>query len=167
MRLQAPDQAPSRKCVGCGNPLPERALVCPLCGHDYRAVLQATRRSKTPFPEIAGVVIAASGISQIIFGLLMITNVELVNRITDQAVQAGAIYVAAAVALLMAGPIVVLGGALAIQRRNLALATIAAVLTTGVHVSAMLYGTSTLGIGLSLGLVGLILIAASKDEFTS
>jgi hypothetical protein len=165
--LQASDQAPSRKCVACGNPLPERAMVCPLCGHDYRAALRGTRRTKTPFPEIGGAVIATTGIFQVIMGLLMITNIELANELLDMNLQMGVVYLAAAMALLVVGPLVVLGGALAMQRRSLALSTIGAVLATGVYVSAFLYGTATVGTGLGLGLVGLILIVASKDEFTS
>jgi len=168
MRLQVSDKTPSRKCVGCGNPLPERAMVCPLCGHDYRAALGGTRRAKTPFPEIGGAVIATAGIFQVVMGLLMITNIELANEILDANLQMGVVYLAVAAALLVVGPLVVLGGALAMQRRSLALSTIGAVLTTGVTVSAMLYGTAAIiGTGFGLGLVGLILIVASKDEFTS
>lgn len=119
------------------------------------------RHPRTPFPEIGGAVIIASGAFQILMGFLMLTNFELIQ----DAEEASLAYIAAAIAVLIIGPIAVIGGVRAMLRRDLTLATISAVLTTGAISIISMYGVTVYG--LALGLVGLILIVASKDEFDS
>jgi len=157
--MDAHSQEWSRKCVQCGRSLPDEAMACPTCGHDYRGVLKAVGRMRTPFPEIGGAVVIASGVFQLIIAILMITNFDFI----EDADELGVAYAAGGVAVLLASPIVIYGGILAMLRRNLAMTTISAVLTAAIASVVSIYGVMVYGLG--LGLVALILIVASKDEF--
>jgi len=136
--------------VSCGRPIAWDANVCPYCGHDYRAVMApgAVQKKESAMPVAGGVLILLSSLGYIVIGGFAAAGsaIALIPSFGWSAwgVACGAI-------LIILGLVSFFGGVYAIQRKNFTIALIG-----GIFVVPSI-----------LGLVGLILVAVSKDEFTS
>lgn len=143
-----PGAAPTRNCVSCGRAISWDANVCPYCGHDYRVAMAgpAAQKKETVMPVIGGILILLASLGYIAMGALVaVAGGSLIwfdMGASGAAVACGAV-------MLVLGIIVLLGSIFAIQRKHFGLALIAGILT----------------IPSILGLVGLILVIVSKDEF--
>ena len=158
------EEALIRKCVECDRPLPDDANVCPHCGRDYRPAMmgRAWEWENTPLPPIGGALVALSSVALILSGLLWVfegfpdasdawdTNRTMTTLMGLSAVAAGAFAISVSPFIM--------------TRRRLALSlagSIAALGAWGVVIAYALGGIISI-----LSLVGLILIAISRDEFT-
>lgn len=122
--------------------------MCPYCGHDYRMAMAgpAGQKKESAMPVIGGILIILVSLGYLIGGAFIAAaggsmfwfDVEA----TGAAVACGAI-------MLVLGLIVLLGGVFAIQRKNFGFALVGGILA----------------IPSVLGIIGLILIIVSKDEF--
>ncbi len=138
----------TRTCVSCGRAIAWDANVCPYCGHDYRTVMtpQMAPKKESGLPVAGGILILLAALGYIVVGGLIAagSSVALVPSLGTSAVG----IVCGAVVLVL-GIIALIGGIFAIQRRNWALALIG-----GIFVIPTI-----------LGLIGLILVAVSHDDF--
>lgn len=131
--------------MSCGRAFSWDANVCPYCGHDYRVAMmgpQQQQKKESAMPVVGGVLILIVGIGYLALGGVAIAGSSFFAF-------AGGVLCGAVVLVL--GIIAILGGIFAIQRKNFAIALIGGIFT----------------VPSILGLVGLILLAVSKDEFTS
>ena len=142
--MQSSGAQGTRNCVSCGRAFSWDANVCPYCGHDYRVAMMGPQQQKkeSAMPLIGGILIMLPGIGYLIGGGVLAVGSSAF--LFGGGVLCGAV-------LLVLGIIAILGGIFAIQRKNFALALIG-----GIFVVPSI-----------LGLIGLILIAVSKDEFKS
>ena len=141
--MQSSGAQSTRNCVSCGRAFSWDANVCPYCGHDYRVAMmgpQQQQKKESAMPLIGGILIMLPGIGYLIGGGVLAVGSSAF--LFGGGVLCGAV-------LLVLGIIAILGGIFAIQRKNFALALIG-----GIFVVPSI-----------LGLIGLILIAVSKDEF--
>ncbi len=133
------------------------ANVCQHCGHDFRAPAEgpAPPKKKTVMPVIGGVLIMVGGLIALMWGLALIgtmdtldsmvpVDVEGMDMLEDLVNTCGAI-------LVICGLIGVLGGIMGILRKSFGLAIVG--------------GIFALPGFFILGLIGLILVAISKEEF--
>jgi hypothetical protein len=151
----------SRKCVVCNNMMPEDASFCQICGHDYRPAAAAAPQNvrRTPMPPLAGGLIMVSGLSQLVVAIqLLVVYGGDVSSLRGE----DAIVLIASLSLLMVGPLAAVGGYYAIRRTRFAWALVGGVLTSSLAFVGVSMGAGTL---LALGLLGVILLVASKDEF--
>ncbi|UCE92345.1 MAG: zinc ribbon domain-containing protein [Methanobacteriota archaeon] len=145
---EAQSQQP-RNCVSCGRSISWDANVCPYCGHDFRAVMAApgqTQKKDSAMPLVGGILIIIASIMYFIGGGLMVAGGALWSWAD---VGEGAAAVVCGAVVLVLGILALLGGIFATQKKNFVLALLAGILT----------------IPSILGLIGLILVAVSKDEF--
>ncbi len=154
----------SRNCVACGRPIQFDASVCPYCGHDYRIPLgMPGQTQKTWKPAVGGALVIVAGILAIAMGAMYMTfdasdieslGVTLPAEYTAEDI-AGMLTMCGAVLFVFA-IIAIIGGIFGIRRKYFALA-----------IAGGVFGL--LGIGFFLGsvlaLVGLILLAVSRNEF--
>jgi DNA-directed RNA polymerase subunit RPC12/RpoP len=149
--MQSSGGSGSRSCVSCGRPISFDANVCPYCGHDYRVVMAGApaQKKESAMPLAGGILILIGSIIYFAVGGLAVAGGTIASSIDLEEGSAWAIGCGAVIVVL--GVVSVLGGIFAIGRKNFALAIIGGVLT----------------IPTILGLIGLILVAVSKDEFTS
>lgn len=139
----------TRNCVSCGRSISWDANVCPYCGHDFRmaAAGQAAAKKQTVMPVLGGVFILIASLGWIVIGAWMAIAGEAFMGIT---IGTSAILTACGAIMILLGIIALLGGIFAIQRKHFGLAILG-----GVFVLPSI-----------LGLVGLILVAVSHDEFS-
>ena len=153
----------TRLCVSCGRPISWEANVCPYCGHDYRLAMAPPVKLTTSKPIIAGVLIIIAGLAALGMGLFYMvldvgtienSGVTLPPDVSSEDLQS-VLSVCGAVLIIFA-IIAIVGGFFAIQRKHFFLAVAGAVF-------------GLLGIGFFLGsllaLIGLILVAISRQEF--
>lgn len=160
----SPDNsAMTRVCVLCQKHIPDDANVCPHCGHDYRLVMtgQAWEEEKTPLPPIGGAIIALSGVSQVVSGLLWLFGFEFGFRTEEDRLEA--IYWTIGLAMILVGAFAIAVSPFAMTRRRLVLSLAGGVAALGGGTLATMY-TLSIATG-SLGLVGLLLVAIARDEF--
>jgi len=123
------------------------ANVCPYCGHDYRATMAGAPQQKkeSAMPLIGGILIILSSLGYFAGGGILAAGSAFFMDV------GGGWGVLCGVVLIVLGIISLMGGIFAVQRKNFALALIG-----GIFVVPSI-----------LGLIGLILVAVSKDEFKS
>ena len=143
--MQSSGAQSTRNCVSCGRAFSWDANVCPYCGHDYRVAMMGPQQQKkeSAMPVIGGVLVLIVGIFYLIAGGVIAAGSSFLMGF------GGGFGVACGAIILVLGIVALLGGIFAIQRKNFALALIGGIFT----------------VPSILGLVGLILIAVSKDEF--
>lgn len=149
--MQSPGGSGSRNCVSCGRPISFDANVCPYCGHDYRVVMsspQYQQKTESAMPVAGGVLILLASLGYLIGGGLVAAG-STVALIPSFGVAAWGIV--CGLIMIVLGVISFLGGVYAMGRKNFNFAIIG-----GIFVIPSI-----------LGLIGLILVAVSKDEFTS
>ena len=138
----------TRKCVSCGREIAWDANVCQYCGHDYRNVMSGAPAAKkeSAMPVIGGILIILASLLYLGLGGLIAagSSVALVPSAGTSAWG-----VACGVIVLLLGILCILGGIFALQRKHFGLALVAGILT----------------LPSILGLIGLILVIVSKDEF--
>jgi hypothetical protein len=117
--------------------------VCPYCGHDYRVAMMPPQKKESAMPLIGGILVLLVGIGYLISGGVIAAGSSLFLDI------GGGFGVLCGAIILVLGILAIFGGIFAIQRKNFAIALIGAIFT----------------VPSILGLIGLILIAVSKDEF--
>jgi len=138
----------TRNCVSCGRAISWDANVCPYCGHDFRmAAGEAAAKKHTVMPVLGGVFILIPAIGWIIGGAWMAVAG---NALFGISLGASSVLTVCGAIMLLLGIIALLGGIFAIQRKHFGLAVLA-----GVFVLPSI-----------LGLVGLILVAVSHEEFS-
>jgi predicted nucleic acid-binding Zn ribbon protein len=150
--MQATGSTPSttRNCVSCGRSIAWDANVCPYCGHDFRGVMQPqpAQKKETAMPLIGGILILIGGVIELIIGAILAVGGTALIDITFGG---SGLLVACGIIIAIVGIVAIMGGIFAIQRRNFGLAIVGGVLALGGYFIP--------------GLIGLILIAVSKDEF--
>jgi hypothetical protein len=172
------DELIDATCPSCRHEIPPDANVCPNCGFRLKpevekaftvqaktapkAVVAASRGTSKSL--IGGVLVMISGLIGIIYGLMVAALASTVFDMfggmygEDILKAAEGILVACGVIWFIIGLVALVGGIFAIRRRKWGIAVVGGV-----------FGLLTLGpwfIGSILGLIGLILIAISKDEFS-
>lgn len=131
--------------MSCGRAFSWDANVCPYCGHDYRVAMmgpQQQQKKESAMPVAGGVLVLIGGILYLGAGGVAMAGSSFVGL-------AGGVLCGAVVLVL--GVLGILGGIFAMQRKSFAIALIGGIFT----------------VPTILGLIGLILIAVSKDEFKS
>ena len=138
----------TRNCVSCGRAIAWDANVCPFCGHDYRMQTYGQPvRKESAMPTIGGVLILIAGLIELVGGAVLIAGGSFFVSLDF----GGAILAICGIIVAVLGVIALLGGIFAIQRKHFGL--------------AILGGIVGLGGWFIPGLIGLILVALSKDEF--
>ena len=137
----------TRNCVSCGRTISWEANVCPYCGHDYRVQMMGPMavKKESSMPVIGGVLILVSGLLEIAAGGIMVGGGSLFFGM------GGGFFAACGGIMLVLGVVAILGGIFAIQRKHFGL--------------TILGGILSLGGFFILGLIGLILVAVSREEF--
>jgi hypothetical protein len=145
----APGAAPTRNCVSCGRAISWDANVCPYCGHDYRVAMAGpgAPKKESAMPVIGGILILIASLGYIGMGALIAAAGGSTWAMLD--LEESGIAVACGAILVVLGVIVLLGSIFAIQRKHFGLALVAGILV----------------IPSILGLIGLILVVVSRDEF--
>lgn len=148
--MQASGGQGTRNCVSCGRQIAFDANVCPFCGHDYRMQMMAPvpQKKDSGMPVAGGVLIIIASLGYFLVGGLMAASGSVVFGLS---LGASGVVVACGVLLLLLGVMSLLGGIFAIQKRHFGIAIIG-----GLFVIPSI-----------LGLIGLILVAISKDSFES
>ena len=138
----------TRNCVSCGRSIGWDANVCPYCGHDYRMQMMAPMavNRESAMPVIGGVLILIAGLIELGYGALLIGGGSFFIDVGF----GGVLAVCGAVVVVL-GVIALIGGIFAIQRKHFGFAIVGGILG--------------LGGWFIPGLIGLILVAISKDEF--
>lgn len=144
----APAAAPPRNCVSCGRGISWDANVCPYCGHDYRMTMAgpAAQKKESAMPLIGGILLIIVSLGYLLMGAGMALAGGSLFWFDEVASGAA---VACGAILLVLGLIVILGGIFAIQRKSFGFALVGGILA----------------IPSVLGIIALILIIVSKDEF--
>jgi len=148
--MQSSGGTGSRSCVSCGRPISFDANVCPYCGHDYRVVMAGPQAQKkqSAMPVAGGILILLASLGYFIVGGIVAagSTIALVPSMEEAAWG-----IVCGVILIVLGLIAFLGGIYALGRKNFNFALVGGILV----------------IPSILGLIGLILVAVSKDEFVS
>lgn len=154
----------TRVCVRCQKNLPDDANVCPHCGHDYRPIMMghAWEEEKTPLPPLGGALIALSGVIQIVSGLLWLSEKGYSSSLTENHLEAT--YIAIGLAVIVVGVFAVLVSPFAMTRRRLALSLVGGLAALGGGSLVVTYMSVSISV-VSLGLVGILLIALGREEF--
>jgi len=139
----------TRNCVSCGRAISWDANVCPYCGHDFRMAGAAAPKKESAMPLVGGILIIIGGLIELVVGGVLITGGTALFDVTMGV--SGILAVCGAIFVLL-GLIALLGGIFAIQRKHFGLAVVGGVLGLGGY--------------LIFALVGLILVAVSRDEFS-
>ncbi len=142
--MQSSGAQSTRNCVSCGRSISWDANVCQYCGHDYRQMVAqaAPSREHESYPLVGGILILLGSLVYLGLGGLVAGGSAVAS--VGEGVACGMIG-------LVLGVISLLGGIFAIQKKYFVLALIAGILT----------------VPTILGLIGMILVAVSKDNFTS
>ena len=125
--------------------------MCPYCGHDYRAAMAApgmAAKKESAMPVIGGILVIIAGIIELAGGGILIAGGSFFFGLS---LGTSGILVACGAIILILGIIALLGGIFALQRKHFGI--------------AVLGGILGLGGWFIPGLIGLILIAISRDEF--
>jgi uncharacterized protein (DUF983 family) len=134
--------------VKCGRTIAWDANVCQFCGYDYRTANAPAAPKETVKPIIGGVLIILGALVELYVGYVLAWTGEAFSGITfgmsDFLTVCGAI-------VLLLGIVALLGGVLSIMRK--------------VYGLAILGGILSIPGGVIPGLVGLILVAMSHEEF--
>jgi len=148
--MQSSGASSTRNCVSCGRSIAWDANVCPYCGRDYRsqAAAPSAAKKESGMPVAGGVLILLGSLAYIILGGIVAAGSTIAEDLTSVETTGAMACGAVGVAL---GVISLLGGIFAIQKKYWALALIGGILT----------------IPTILGLIGLILVATSRDAFES
>jgi len=138
----------TRNCVSCGRAIAWDANVCPFCGHDYRMQMMGPMpvKRESAMPVIGGVLILIAGVIELFYGGILMAGGSFFV-----ALGVGAVAVACGAIILVLGVIAILGGIFALQRKHFGI--------------AILGGIFGLGGWFIPGLIGLILVAVSREEF--
>ncbi len=137
----------TRNCVACGRSIGWDVNVCPYCGHDYRMQAMAMVRNKeSAMPAVGGFLILIAGVIELGYGALLIGGGSFFIDVGF-----GGFLAACGAIVIIIGVIAILGGVFAIQKKHFGFAILGAILG--------------LGGWLIPALVGLILIALSREEF--
>jgi len=141
----------TRQCVSCGRSIAFDANVCQYCGHDYRAGAPgaAPAKKKSALPLVGGILIIIAGILELITGVSLIAGGSALIDISF--FDFGDIFVICGAIWALFGLIALLGGFFAIKREHFGLAVLGGILGLGGY--------------FILALIGLILIAISREEF--
>lgn len=136
----------TRNCVSCGRSFAWDANVCPYCGHDYRVAMGPPRKEYSILPPLGGVFILLGALVYLLLGGLIAagSTVALLPSFGTSAIG-----MVCGVVVIIVGVVCLLGAIGAIQRKNFATAIIGGILT----------------LPTILGLIGLILVAVSRDDF--
>jgi len=172
MATPAPPQ--TRQCVACGKSMMWDANVCPYCGKDYRQpapgmMPMAPPKKHTALPVVGGILMLLVGIAGLVEGLMVILFalgvVATFGMMPIDLFGVGGIGGLVTTIILIVGLIpvllgvfAILGGASAIGRKHHGMAVFGGV-------CAMLILGPVLITNI-LGLVSLILVAVSHDEFS-
>jgi DNA-directed RNA polymerase subunit RPC12/RpoP len=145
--MQSSGAQATRNCVSCGRSISWDANVCPYCGHDFRTTMAGVPQQKkeSAMPLVGGILIILASLGYFGVGGIIAGGSAFWVDV------GGGAGVLCGVVLIILGIISLLGGIFAIQRKNFAIALIG-----GIFVVPSI-----------LGLIGLILVAVAKDEFTS
>ena len=153
-RLEAMESTTSkrRNCVSCGRSISWDANVCPYCGHDFRvSMMMQPAKKESSMPTIGGVLILLAGLIEIGAGAV-VGLVGAGGSFGFPTDATGFLAVCGGV-LIVLGLISIMGAIFAMERKHFGLAVLGGILSLpGFFI---------------LGLIGLILIAVSKDEFES
>jgi hypothetical protein len=109
---------------------------------------QPAQKKETAMPLIGGILILIGGVIELIIGAILAVGGTALIDITFGG---SGLLVACGIIIAIVGIVAIMGGIFAIQRRNFGLAIVGGVLALGGYFIP--------------GLIGLILIAVSKDEF--
>jgi hypothetical protein len=153
--MASTDEQSSRMCVSCGRSIAMDANVCQHCGHDFRAPAGPAPKKKTVMPVIGGVLIMVGGIITLVGGLALIGVMDTLNDLVPVDVEGMDMFEdlvnACGAVLVVFGLIGLLGGVMGMLRKSFGLAIVGGIFAlVGWFIPA---------------LVGLILIAISKEEF--
>ena len=152
--MASTDEKGSRMCVSCGRSIAMDANVCQFCGHDFRAPAPAPKK-KTVLPVIGGVLILVGGLITLVGGIALIGAVGTLDSLVPIDVEGMDVFEdlvnACGAIMIILGLVGVLGGVMGMLRKSFGLAIIGGVF-------------ALLGWFLP-ALIGLILIAISKEEF--
>lgn len=148
--MQSSSGQANRNCVSCGRSIAWDANVCAFCGHDYRMQMmpQVPQRKDSAMPVAGGVLILIGSLVYFLIGGLMAASGAALLGWT---LGGSGVIVGCGIVVLLLGVIALLGGIFAIQKKHFGIAIIGGVLV----------------IPSILGLIGLILVAVSKDSFES
>jgi len=171
------DELIDATCPSCRHAVRLDANVCPNCGYRLRPEQMKAAAQARPIPQsvapvsrgtskslIGGVLLVVSGLIGIITGLIFAalssTVIDMLGETYGEDVlrMAEGVLVACGVIWFIIGLIALIGGVFAIRRKKWGIAVVGGV-----------FGLLTFGpwfIGSILGLIGLILVAISKDEFS-
>jgi len=150
--------------VACGRPIPFDASVCPYCGHDYRiSMLQGQAVKRTWKPLLGGILIVVAGILALGMGALYLVmdasyiedaGIELPADITAEDIES--IMTGCGVVMFVFAIVALVGGYFGIRRKRF-----------GFAIAGGIFGLLGLGffLGSILALIGIILVAISRDEF--
>lgn len=148
---------PSRNCAWCGAVVGSTDRVCGRCGKDPSG-FESKGLEPPPMtskPAIAGIMLVGSGLMDIISGVMLFAaNGNLPEVPVDLT---GMLRTCGTIAILF-GALALLGSWLSFTRQKFTLALLAAALG--------MIGVGPFYLGAVLGLIGLILLALSIDEFS-
>lgn len=148
--MQSSGGQANRNCVSCGRSIAFDANVCPYCGHDYRPQAMAPTRQKSDsaLPVVGGVLMLIGSLIYIVVGGIVAAGSTVALGVT---LGESAWGVACGLLILLVGVISLLGGVFAIQKKYWVITIIG-----GIFVIPTI-----------IGLVGLILVAVSREAFES
>jgi predicted RNA-binding Zn-ribbon protein involved in translation (DUF1610 family) len=149
--MGTPEQPSPRMCVQCGKSITVDANVCPYCGKDYR-VQAAPAKKQSVMPLIGGILIIVSALHELYMGLVLAFWSDEVGSILPVDIGIDDLMLACGLILVILAVIGVVGGIFAIQRKKFSLAVVGGVF-------------SLMGGYFIVPLIGLILVAVSRDEF--
>ena len=146
--MQSSGGLATRTCVSCGRAIAWDANVCAFCGHDYRMQMMppVPQKKDSALPVAGGVLIVIASLGYFLVGGFMAASGAAFFGLTLGG--SGAV-VGCGILILLLGVIALLGGMFAIQKKHWGIAIIGGVLV----------------IPMILGLIGLILVAVSRDSF--
>ena len=162
------DEIIEETCPNCRRTVPQGTAKCPSCGFKLRDEFPASKPVKDRFLEeerskeragYAGIFIIISGLLALVTGLSMIAYPDpFINWYSNLYIDltTNAIMIWGAI-MLVFGAIAIIGGFRAIKRRSWAIAAVGG--------SLGLIASGGLFLGALFGLIGLILVVISRDEF--